>query len=64
MIRCFRVLKYCNHGLKALSPLDGRYQPKIAELSPYFSESGLMKYRVFVESQWLIHMLDSGLLKT
>lgn len=47
-------------SLNALSPLDGRYQRHTASLQPYFSESALMKYRVFVETQWLLHMLENG----
>jgi adenylosuccinate lyase len=39
--------------LMAISPLDGRYQSKCAELSPYFSEFALMRYRVEVEVRWL-----------
>jgi adenylosuccinate lyase len=50
-------------SLTALSPLDGRYQSKTASLAPYFSESALMKYRIIVESQWLLHMLERGIIK-
>ena len=39
--------------LLALSPLDGRYHNKCEELAPYFSEFGLMRYRVLVEIKWL-----------
>jgi len=39
--------------LLAISPLDGRYQSKCQELSPYFSEFGLIRYRVLVEVKWL-----------
>lgn len=39
--------------LMAISPLDGRYQSKCAELSSYFSEFALMRYRVEVEVRWL-----------
>ena len=39
--------------LTALSPLDGRYGEKTAELRPIFSEYGLMRHRVFVEVRWL-----------
>ena len=39
--------------LTALSPLDGRYKSKCADLSPYFSEFALMRYRVLVEVKWL-----------
>ena len=38
----------------ALSPLDGRYAPKLDELRPIFSEFGLVKRRVEVEIAWLI----------
>ncbi len=39
--------------LLALSPLDGRYRNKCEELTAYFSEFGLMRYRVLVEIKWL-----------
>ncbi|MCK5916915.1 MAG: adenylosuccinate lyase [Cocleimonas sp.] len=39
--------------LTALSPVDGRYASKTASLRPYFSEFGLIKYRVLVEVRWL-----------
>jgi len=39
--------------LTALSPLDGRYRKSGARLAPYFSEFGLIKYRVRVEIEWL-----------
>lgn len=39
--------------LTALSPVDGRYASKTASLRPYFSEFGLIKYRVLVEIRWL-----------
>ena len=38
----------------ALSPLDGRYERKVAHLREFFSEYALMKYRVRVEIEWLI----------
>lgn len=38
----------------ALSPLDGRYNGKVKELSPFFSESALMRFRLLVEVEWLI----------
>jgi adenylosuccinate lyase len=40
-------------ALTALSPLDGRYRGKVAGLSDYFSEFGLIRYRVLVEVEWL-----------
>lgn len=39
--------------LTALSPLDGRYAPKVEALRPHFSEFGLIRYRVRVEIEWL-----------
>ncbi|MDX8396628.1 MAG: adenylosuccinate lyase [Mariprofundaceae bacterium] len=39
--------------LTALSPLDGRYGSKTADLRPIFSEYGLIKARVTVEVRWL-----------
>jgi adenylosuccinate lyase len=39
--------------LTALSPLDGRYRDRISKLSDYFSEFGLIRYRVLVEVEWL-----------
>ena len=40
-------------ALTALSPLDGRYGGKIEPLRRYFSELGLIRYRVLVEVEWL-----------
>lgn len=37
----------------ALTPLDGRYGSKVADLRPIFSEFGLIKYRCLVEIRWL-----------
>jgi adenylosuccinate lyase len=41
------------NALTALSPLDGRYRRKVAALARYFSEYGLIRYRVQVELAWL-----------
>ncbi|HAT50334.1 MAG: adenylosuccinate lyase [Nitrospirae bacterium] len=40
-------------SILALSPLDGRYDSKVAPLRPFFSEFGLIRYRVGVEIEWL-----------
>lgn len=40
-------------NLTALSPLDGRYSEKLDPLRPFFSEYGLMRYRLLVEIRWL-----------
>lgn len=39
--------------LSALSPLDGRYRDKVSRLGDYFSEFGLIRYRILVEVEWL-----------
>src|SRR3989338_2668289 len=41
------------NNLTAISPVDGRYQKKLKELSEYFSEYALIKKRVFVELKYL-----------
>ena len=40
-------------SLTALTPLDGRYSSKVEPLRKYFSELGLIRYRVLVEVEWL-----------
>ncbi|HFD12765.1 MAG TPA: adenylosuccinate lyase [Crenotrichaceae bacterium] len=39
--------------LTAVSPIDGRYANKIDLLRPIFSEYGLIRYRVYIEIEWL-----------
>jgi len=38
--------------LTAVSPIDGRYGSKVSELREFFSEFGLIKFRVEVEVRW------------
>ncbi|MEW8371345.1 MAG: adenylosuccinate lyase [Candidatus Thiodiazotropha sp.] len=40
-------------SLTAVSPIDGRYGSKSADLRPIFSEFGLIRHRVLVEVRWL-----------
>jgi adenylosuccinate lyase len=40
--------------LTAISPLDGRYRQKVDELDLYFSEFGLIRYRLMVEVEYFI----------
>jgi len=47
--------------LTAISPIDGRYHEKTKELSEYFSEYALIKYRVFVEIQYFIALCQHPL---
>lgn len=48
--------------LNSLSPLDGRYAKNATILSNYFSESALMKYRIKVESEWMLHLLSENII--
>jgi adenylosuccinate lyase len=43
-------------ALEALSPVDGRYADKCAELRPIFSEAGLIRRRTRVEALWFLHL--------
>jgi adenylosuccinate lyase len=45
--------------LQAISPVDGRYRKTTAQLAQYFSEYGLIKYRVFVEIEYFIALCEA-----
>ena len=45
-----------NASLHAISPIDGRYSSKVNQLSAYFSEAALIKYRVRVEVEYYISL--------
>lgn len=47
--------------LEAISPIDGRYARQTKELSNYFSEFALIRYRVFVEIQYFIALTNHPL---
>jgi len=47
--------------LMAISPVDGRYGERVAELVPFFSEFGLIRYRVLVEIEYFIALSRAGL---
>ncbi len=40
--------------LSALSPLDGRYADSVKDLNAFFSEAAIMRYRIYVEIEYLI----------
>jgi adenylosuccinate lyase len=44
--------------LTAISPIDGRYRTKVDELAIFFSEYGLIRYRVFVEIEYFIALVE------
>ncbi len=46
------------NNLHAISPIDGRYQSATKELSPYFSEFGLIHFRVKVEIEYFIALCE------
>ena len=47
--------------LEAISPIDGRYLYKVENLSKYFSEHALFKYRVFVEIEYFLFLSEKVL---
>ncbi len=44
--------------LTAISPIDGRYRSKTESLDNYFSEFGLIRYRVLVECEYFIALCN------
>lgn len=48
-------------ALQAISPVDGRYRTTTQKLAHYFSESALIKYRVFVEVEYFIALCQTDL---
>jgi adenylosuccinate lyase len=44
--------------LTAISPVDGRYRRNTTELASYFSEFGLIRYRVLVEIEYFIALCE------
>lgn len=47
--------------LTAISPIDGRYRSKVKTLARYFSEMGLIEYRLKVEIEYFITLSSWGL---
>ena len=45
-------------SLNAISPIDGRYSSKTKNLSNFFSEKALIKYRVLVEIEYFISLTE------
>jgi adenylosuccinate lyase len=44
--------------LTAIAPCDGRYRDKVQHLDEYFSEYALIRYRVFVEAEYLLFLSE------
>ena len=49
--------------LHSISPIDGRYAGKTRKLGHFFSEAALIRYRVHVEIEYLIALLETGIVK-
>jgi len=49
--------------LTAISPIDGRYRAQVEGLAPYFSEYGLIQYRLRVETEYFIALSKQKLFK-
>ena len=47
--------------LTAISPIDGRYRDKTDELTNYFSEYALIKYRTRVEIEYFVALCELGI---
>ncbi len=50
--------------LTSITPLDGRYRNKLAELAEYFSEYSLIKIRFEIEAKYLIALSDAKILRS
>ena len=44
-----------------ISPIDGRYSQLTEKLKQYFSEAALIKYRVYIEIEYFIHLCSINL---
>ncbi len=47
-----------SNPIHAISPIDGRYFSKVKELSSYFSEGAVIQYRIGVEIEYFIHLVE------
>lgn len=50
-------------SITAISPIDGRYRAQLASLAPYFSEFGLIRYRVLVEVEYFLFLAEKKIFK-
>ncbi|MCF8227016.1 MAG: adenylosuccinate lyase [Bacteroidales bacterium] len=49
--------------LMAISPVDGRYRSKVEILESFFSEYALIKYRLHVEVEYFIALVEAGIIQ-
>ncbi len=45
-------------SVSAISPVDGRYRNKVEGLAYYFSEAALINYRIFMETEYFIALVE------
>ena len=50
------------NALTAISPIDGRYRSQLETLAPYFSEYGLIRYRVKVEVEYFLFLAEKKII--
>ncbi|MCX6270331.1 MAG: adenylosuccinate lyase [Bacteroidetes bacterium] len=48
-------------ALQAVSPIDGRYRKITSPLANYFSESSIIRYRLLVEIEYFIALVEAGI---
>ncbi len=53
-----KTITMSTHSLQAITPIDGRYASKTSSLIPFFSEEALIKYRVQVEIEYFIALVE------
>ncbi len=51
------------NALTAIGPIDGRYRSQLASLAQYFSEFGLIRYRVRVEVEYFLFLAEKKIIK-
>lgn len=58
-----REMKQSDFNLTAISPIDGRYRYQTEELSNYFSEFAVIRYRLQIEIKYLIALSKIGVIR-
>lgn len=56
-------MKNSINQLNAISPIDGRYQNQVEELTEYSSEFAVIKYRTEIEIKYLIALSEIGVVR-
>lgn len=51
------------NSLLAISPIDGRYRNKVQNLEKYFSEYALIQYRLKIEVEYIISLIELPLVQ-